>query len=248
MTRLLKDERLLMVFKKEIVVENATRSLQEQLANFMYKVYGLMGLAFTITAATAYYISQNPALYKPILTRSGIFFLVILVQFLIVIAITLLLPRISVAMATILFFLYAISMGITCSVIFLIYQMSSIYIAFLVSAGMFSAMALYGYFTRTDLSSLGNIFLMALIGLFIGLLVNLFLKSSLFDMILSAVGVIIFTALTAYDTQRIKYMGRLMLAEGQAASKVAIVGALTLYLDFINLFLFILNLTGRRRD
>ena len=126
--------------------------------------------------------------------------------------------------------------------------MSSIYVAFLVSAGMFFAMALYGYVTRTDLSSIGNIVLMALVGLLIGLLVNLFLKSSTFDIILSAVGVIIFTALTAFDTQRIKYMGRLMLADGQTASKVAVFGALTLYLDFINLFLYMLNLTGKRRD
>ena len=98
--------------------------------------------------------------------------------------------------------------------------MNSIYVAFLVSAGMFFAMALYGYLTHTDLSSIGNLVLMALVGLLvIGLLVNLFLKSSMFDMILSVVGVIIFTALTAYDTQRIKYIGRLMLADGQAGFK-----------------------------
>ena len=229
-------------------MEYTTRPLQERLAGFMYKVYGLMGLAFAITAVTAYFVSQSPALYKPLLTRPGIFFIVIIVQFALVIGIGFLLPRLTSAVATVLFFLYAISMGLTMSVIFLTYQMSSIYVAFLVSAGMFFAMALYGYVTRTDLSSIGNIVLMVLVGLLIGLLVNLFLKSSTFDIILSAVGVIIFTALTAFDTQRIKYMGRLMLADGQTASKVAVFGALTLYLDFINLFLYMLNLTGKRRD
>lgn len=229
-------------------MEYATRSLQERLAGFMYKVYGLMGLAFAITAVTAYYISKSPALYTPLMTRPGIFFIVIMLQLALVVSITLLMPRLNVSVATILFFLYAISMGITTSVIFLTYQTSSIYVAFLVSAGMFFAMALYGYLTHTDLSSIGNIVLMALVGLLIGLLVNLFLKSPMFDIILSVVGVIIFTALTAYDTQRIKYIGRLMLADGQEPSKVAVFGALTLYLDFINLFLYILNLTGRRRD
>ena len=132
-------------------MEYTARSLQERLADFMYKVYGLMGMAFVITAVTAYYIAQNPALYKPLLTRPGIFFIVIMVQLALVISITLLMPRLNSSVATILFFLYAVSMGITCSVIFLTYQMSSIYVAFLVSAGMFFAMALYGYFTHTDL-------------------------------------------------------------------------------------------------
>lgn len=229
-------------------MEYATRSLSEQLSDFMYRVYGLMGFAFVITAGTAYYIAQSPALFKPLMTSPGIFFAVIVVQLILVVSITLMMPRLNFATAAILFLLYAISMGVTTSVVFLTYQMSSIYVAFFVSAGMFFAMAMYGYFTRTDLSGIGNIVLMALFGLLIGLLVNLFLHSSTFDIILSAVGVIIFTALTAYDTQRIKYIGRMMLADGQEVSKVAVFGALTLYLDFINLFLYILNLTGRRRD
>lgn len=229
-------------------MEYTMQSLQEKLADFMYKVYGLMGLAVGVTAVTAYYIAQNPALYKPLLTRPGIFFIVVIIQFALVIGITLLMPRLSFGWAVILFFLYALSMGVTSSVIFLAYQMSSIYVAFFVSAGMFVTMALYGYITHTDLSNIGNIVLMALVGLLIGLLVNLFLKNHMFDIILSAIGVIVFTALTAYDTQRIKYIGRLMLADGQETLKVAIFGALTLYLDFINLFFYMLNLTGRRRD
>lgn len=229
-------------------MEYSAQSLHEKLTSFMYRVYGLMGIAFSCTAVTAYYIAQHPALYKPLMKSPGIFFIVLLAQFALVISITLLMPKLNNALATLLFFVYAVSMGVTSSVVFLVYDMSSIYIAFFVSAGMFIAMALYGYFTRTDLSSVGNMILMLFVGLMIGLLVNLFLKSDRFDIILSALGVIIFTALTAYDTQRVKYIGRLMIVEGQSAGKVAIFGALTLYLDFINLFLYMLNLTGRRKD
>ncbi len=229
-------------------MEYTTQSLQERLAGFMYKVYGLMAVAFVITAAIAYYISHTPTLYKPLVTSPGIFMVVLIAQLILVVFITLLMPRLNTSIAALLFFLYAISMGITSSVIFLIYDTHSIYIAFFVSAAMFAAMAIYGYVTKTDLSSIGNIALMALVGLVIGLLVNLFFKNDMFDIILSSVGVIIFTALTAYDSQRIKYIGRLMLAEGQGISKIAIFGALTLYLDFINLFLYILSLTGRKRD
>jgi FtsH-binding integral membrane protein len=223
-------------------------SLQERLTDFMYKVYGLMGLAFVITGLTAYYIAKSPALYTPLVTRPGIFFAAIMVQLVLVVSISLLLPKLSFATASILFMLYAVSTGVTTSLVFLTYQMNSIYVAFLISAGMFFAMALYGYMTRADLSQIGSILLMALFGLMIGLFVNVFLQSSKFDIILSTVGVLIFAVLTAYDTQRIKYLGGIMLAEGQEVSKVAVFGALTLYLDFINLFLYILNLTGKRRD
>ena len=224
------------------------QSLHERLADFMYRVYALMSFAFVVTAATAYYVAQNPCLYKSLLTSPGIFFGMFLIQLILVVSITMLLPRINLATAVVLFFLYAISTGVTTSIIFLTYQMSSIYTAFFVSAGMFLVMALYGYFTRTDLTGLGNFFIMALFGLLIGIVVNIFMQSSKLDLILSSFGVIIFTALTAYDVQHIKYMGRLMLAEGQEVSKVAVFGALTLYLDFINLFLYILNLTGKKRD
>jgi hypothetical protein len=229
-------------------MEYTQTSMQERLTDFMYKVYGLMGLAFVVTGLTAFYIAKTPALYIPLVTRPGILFLVILIQLLLVISISLLMPKLSFTSASILFLLYAVSMGVTMSTVFLMYQMNSIYIAFLISAGMFFAMALYGYITHADLSQIGSILLMALFGLLIGLFVNMFLQSSKFDVILSIAGVLIFAVLTAYDTQRIKYVGRLMLAEGQDVSKIAVFGALTLYLDFINLFLYLLNLTGKRRD
>ena len=155
-------------------MEYSTQSLHEKLTSFMYKVYGLMGAAFSCTALTAYYIAQHPALYKPLMKSPGIFFIVLLVQFALVIAITLLMPKLNSTLAMVLFFVYAVSMGVTSSVVFLVYDLTSIYIAFLVSAGMFVAMALYGYFTRTDLSSIGNMVLMLFVGLMIGFLLIYF--------------------------------------------------------------------------
>lgn len=229
-------------------MEYSQVSLQDRLTDFMYKVYGLMGLAFVVTGLTAYYIAITPTLYTPLITRPSIMFVAILIQFLLVISISFLLPKLSFVTASLLFLFYAVSMGVTMSLVFLVYQMSSVYLAFLISAGMFFAMALYGYVTRVDLSQLSSILLMALFGLIIGLFVNMFLQSSKFDIVLSSIGVLVFAVLTAYDTQHIKYIGKFMLAEGQDVSKVAVFGALTLYLDFINLFLYILNLTGKRRD
>lgn len=229
-------------------MELAPRSLEERIAGYMYRVYGLMAIAFGITAATAYYVSITPSIYKPIFSSPWILLGLFLVQIIFVVGLTVLLPKLNFFVALILFFGYAVLLGLTLSVIFLRFETSSIYLAFFISAGMFAAMALYGYFTHTDLSSLGNILFMALFGLIIGLVVNMFLKSSWFDLLLSSLGVIVFTALTAYDSQRIKYIGRLMIADGNPISKVAVLGALTLYLDFINLFLYMLQLVGRRRD
>lgn len=225
-----------------------SRPLEERIAEYMSMVYGLMAVAFGITSATAYYVSKTPSIYKPIFSSPWALFGILLAQIVFVVGLTALLPKLNFLVAMILFFGYAILLGLTLSVIFLQFQMASIYLAFFISAGMFAAMAIYGYFTRTDLTSIGNIMFMALFGLIIGLFVNLFLKSSKVDVFLSALGVIVFTALTAYDSQRIKYIGRLMIADGNAMPKVAVFGALTLYLDFVNLFLFMLQLLGRKRD
>lgn len=229
-------------------MQDFVHSIHERIANFMYRVYGLMAVAFVITATTAYYIANTESLFKPLVEKPALFIGVMIVQLILVVVLTLMMTRLSFFMAATLFFVYSLSMGVTISVIFLVFQLSSIYIAFFVSALMFAAMSIYGYFTGTDLTSIGNIVMMALLGLIIGLFVNLFLKNSMVDIILSAVGVIIFTALTAYDTQRLKYMARLMFSEGVEIRQVAVFGALTLYLDFVNLFLFMLQLTGRRRD
>lgn len=229
-------------------MEYIPHTKEERITGYMSSVYGLMSLAAAITAVVAYYVSVTPRIYQPLFSSPWTLFGLFLVQILCVVGLTVLLPKLNFFFAFLLFIGYAGLLGLTLSVIFLSFQMSSIYLAFFISAGMFAAMAIYGYFTRTDLTSIGNILFMALFGLIIGLVVNLFLKSPMVDVFLSAVGVILFTGLTAYDSQRIKHIGRIMIAQGISSSKVAVVGALTLYLDFINLFLYMLQLIGRRRN
>jgi len=225
-----------------------TIASSERLANFMYRVYALMALALVVTGTTAYYVASTPALFKGIYGSPSVVLGLFIFQFALAIVLTFLLPKMSLAMATLLFFIYAISLGLTISVIFLVYTAASIYSSFFITAGMFAIMAIYGYVTKADLTTMGNIAIMGLIGLIIASFVNLFIKSPTFNYILSAIGVLIFTVLTAYDSQKIKQIGMQLMADRQTISKVAIFGALTLYLDFLNLFLYILQFTGQRRS
>ena len=148
--------------------------------------------------------------------------------------------------ATLMFILYSVINGALLSYIFLLYTSSSIATVFFITAGTFATMALIGYTTKTDLTSIGKYLFMALIGLIIATLVNVFIKSSGFTLILSYIGVLIFVGLTAYDSQKIKQMLLQAPDAGEGAQKVALLGALTLYLDFINLFLYMLRIFGRR--
>jgi len=150
--------------------------------------------------------------------------------------------------AVMMFLLYAMLVGVTLSVVFYVFTIASVFSAFLTAAGMFGGMSVYGYMTRSDLTAVGSIALMMLWGLLLGLVINLFLHSPAIDFMLSGAGVIIFTLLTAYDTQKIKRLGQQMLVDQQMMEKVTILGALTLYLDFINLFLYMLRLMGKRRN
>lgn len=217
-------------------------------SSFMAGVYGWMSCALAITAATAYYVAHTPAVFTYIYTHSSIMFGLFIGQLALVFAISFFINRISFVTALVLFLVYAATLGITLSTIFYVYTQSSIITTFITTAGMFGAMSLYGYFTDADLTSVGNMSFMALIGLIIGTVVNMFLKSEQFDYVLSGIGVIIFVLLTAYDTQRIKQLGRSMLVNREAIGKVTLIGALTLYLDFINLFLFLLRFMGNRRE
>lgn len=221
---------------------------QSNVKTFMYNVYSLMSTALLVTAGTAYYCAQSVGFREVLTTSAWPLILIVVAQFALVIVLTTLLSRMSFGMAMILFFLFAISIGLTTSTIFLIYTDASIFRTFLITAGMFGIMSLYGYLTRSDLTTAGNIAFMALIGLVIAGIVNIFLKSSQFDLVISAVGVLVFTVLTAYDTQKLKQMAQHLFADQETISKVSVLGALTLYLDFINLFLFLLRFTGNRRN
>ena len=165
-----------------------------------------------------------------------------------VFAISAAINRLSLTMATLLFILYSAFNGVTLSAIFVVYSPVIITKVFFITAGTFGAMAAYGYFTKRDLTSIGRLMFMALIGLIIATVVNLFLKSAAFDLILSYIGVLVFVGLTAWDSQKIKRMLAMQTSMDENAMKIALLGALSLYLDFINLFLYLLRIFGRSNN
>jgi FtsH-binding integral membrane protein len=214
----------------------------------MYQVYAWMSAALGLTALVAYSIGHAPHIFKGIFTNPAYLFAIIIVQLGLVVAISFLLHRMSFIMAAALFTVYSLSVGVTMSAIFYVYQEASIYSTFLVTAAMFACMAIYGYFTKADLTSVGSISLMILVGMIFAGLVNLYFQSPAVSYAISAIGVVIFSLLTAYDAQKIKEMSQRFLYDYETSNKIALYGALALYLDFINLFLSLLRFMGQRRN
>jgi len=214
----------------------------------MRKVYLWMTLALVITGFTAYYVANNETVLSAIYTNQILFWGLIIAELGLVIGLSAAINRLSLSVATLMFVLYSLINGATMSFIFYVYAKSSITNVFLITAGTFAAMALFGYFTKTDLSSMGKILMMALIGVIIASIVNIFTKSEGLSIILNYVGVLVFVGLTAYDTQKIKQMMLMAPDAGEGSQKIALLGALSLYLDFINLFLYLLRIFGSRRD
>lgn len=214
----------------------------------MRKVYVWMTMALVITGFTAYGVANSPALLQAIFTNRILFWALIIGELALVWSISGAINRLSLTTATLLFVLYSVLNGATLSVIFVAFSTTVITKTFLVTAGTFGVMSLIGYTTKTDLTSMGKLLFMALIGLIIATVVNLFIKSSGFDLIISYIGVLIFVGLTAYDTQKIKHMLAMADSMDEGAQKIALMGALSLYLDFINLFLYLLRIFGSSRD
>lgn len=212
----------------------------------MRKVYVWMTLALVITGFTAYAVSTSPAILQAITTNKLLFWGLMIGELGLVMWISAGINRLSLTSATLLFVLYSVINGVTMSFIFLAYTRTSITSVFFITAGTFAIMAFIGYTTKTDLSSMGKILFMALIGLILATIVNIFLKSPMFNYILSWIGVAIFVGLTAYDTQKIKQMLMYQEAADEQGQKIALLGALSLYLDFINLFLYLLRIFGNR--
>ena len=212
----------------------------------MRKVYVWMTLALVITGVTAYGVATSPGLMMAIATNKLLFWGLIIAEFGLVLAISAAINKLSLTTATLLFVLYSVINGATLSFIFAIYTMSSIASVFFITAGTFAVMAFIGYTTKKDLTSIGKILLMALIGIIIATVVNIFLKSTGLEMIVSYLGVLIFVGLTAYDSQKIKQMLLMAPDAGEGAQKLALLGALSLYLDFVNLFIYLLRIFGRR--
>ena len=212
----------------------------------MRKVYVWMTLALLITGATTYGVATSPGIQMALFSNQLLFWGLIIAEFALVIGISAAINRLSLTTATLMFILYSVINGAMLSSIFLIYTMSSIASVFFITAGTFGVMALIGYTTKKDLTSMGKILFMALIGIIIATVVNIFLKSSGLQMIVSYLGVLIFVGLTAYDSQKIKHMLQMAPDASEASQKLALLGALTLYLDFINLFIYLLRIFGRR--
>ena len=214
----------------------------------MRKVYLWMTLALVITGFTAYYVAHNETLLTALVSNQILFWGLVIGEFALVIGLSAAINKLSLTMATLMFVIYSVINGATLSFIFLIYTSSSITNVFFITAGTFAVMALIGYFIKVDLSSMGKILMMALIGIIIATIVNIFTKSEGLAMILNYLGVLVFVGLTAYDSQKIKQMMMAAPDAGEVAQKMALLGALSLYLDFINLFLYLLRIFGARRD
>ena len=218
----------------------------QSVAKVMRSVYLRMFLGLLATAFTAMFVASQESLMLAIFGNKIFFWGLIIAEFACVIGISGAINKISTAMAVLLFFVYAIINGVTMASIFRVFEISTIAQTFFITAGVFGAMSAYGYLTRADLSKFGAFLFMALIGLIITSVVNIFFmeESKTLDWVISLVGVGIFIGLTAWDTQKIKMM--VMQSNGYNVGKIATLGALSLYLDFINLFLYLLRIFGSR--
>ena len=224
------------------------RQMEASLAfpTLMRKTYLWMAMALVITGLTAYVVATNAALTQFLFTHSSLIWVLFLAEIGLVIGLSAAIRKISLPTATLMFVVYAALNGITFSSLFFVYTMGSLASTFFITAGTFGAMSLVGFFTKADLSSMGKILLMALVGLIIASVVNIFVGSSGLELLMTYVGVLIFVGLTAYDTQKIKQMFLSAPDASESTQKYAVLGALTLYLDFINLFLYLLRIFGRK--
>lgn len=220
---------------------------QSAAATLMKSVYMQMAAALAITGLVSYFLSNSVQFWTMLAENPSIIWITLIAQIALVIWLSARLVKMSMTSATLLFILYSALMGVTMSSIFMLYTTASIATVFFITAGTFLVMSLIGYFTRIDLTRIGSILVMALIGLIIASVVNIFLGNEILYWVISYVGVLIFVGLTAYDTQKIKEMVVEYGSVDEMGHKLALFGALSLYLDFINLFLYLLRIFGDRR-
>ena len=219
-------------------------TLQRYVAAVMRRVYGKMTLGLLLTAVTSLLVVSSPAALSLLFSTRAAIWILFAVEIGLVIYLSARINKLSTGAATALFFLYSALNGATLAPIFLVYTGASIAKAFFITTGMFGAMTIFGYVTRQDLSKIGSFLVMALFGLIACLLVSMFWQNSMFELLISFASVLIFVGLTAWDTQAIKRM--CAEADSSMVGKVATMGALTLYLDFINLFIYLLRIFGNR--
>ena len=226
----------------------STRYSDSVVATLMRNVYIWMTLALVITGLTAMVTAKSEALMTFIFTNNWALIALMILQLGLVFYFSARVNRMSFSTATAVFILYSAITGLTFSSIFVVFSMNSIATTFFITAGMFAAMALVGSFTKKDLSGMGKFALMALIGLIIAGIVNMFLRNAMMDFIVSGIGVLVFAGLTAYDSQKIRQMLQMQSEINESTQKLALLGSLSLYLDFINIFLYLLRFFGSSRD
>jgi FtsH-binding integral membrane protein len=229
----------------EKIVTERQGALSAAFPALMRKVYVWMTLALVITGICAYGVATSPALMQIVYGNKAAIWVLFIAEIGLVFYTTARINRLSLSTATTLFIIYSALNGVTMSAIFVAYTMTSIAQVFFITAGTFAAMALIGYTTKKDLTRFGGIAFMLLIGLIIATVVNMFVQSTMLDLILSYIGVVLFVGLTAWDSQQIKRALAMQPDMSESSQKVALLGALTLYLDFINLFLYLLRIFGR---
>ena len=214
---------------------------------FLAKVFNWMAIGLGLTAVVAFLVASSPTAINFFVMNRAVLFGLIIAELGLVIYLSARIEKLQAGTATSLFLLYSVLNGITLSAILLLYTATSVATTFVVTAGMFGSMAIYGFVTKKDLSSWGSFLFMGLIGIILATLVNFFFQSSMMSWVISGIGVIVFTGLTAYDVQRISRMGASVMSGSQESiKKMTVLGALTLYLDFINLFLMLLRFLGNR--
>jgi FtsH-binding integral membrane protein len=220
-------------------------SVDERVTAFLRVVYGWMCAGLAITAGTAWFVASSPALLNAIIANRAVFWILAIAQLGIVVALSARVDKLSATAASTLFIAYSALTGVTMSFVLLAYTGESVASTFLITAATFGGLALYGTFTRRSLAGMGQFMFMGLIGLLIASFIGFFWQNDGLQFMISLVGVIVFTGLTAWDAQRLKSMA--LAVEGSNSTQYAVVGALALYLDFINLFLFLLRFLGGRR-
>lgn len=218
-----------------------------ELRKFLLNVYNWMTMGLALTGLVAFGVSTSETLLEFILLNPFIFYGLMIAQLLVVIVLSAAINKMPSAVAIGAFFLYSFLTGLTFSFIFLVYTGTSIAYTFFICAAMFASVSVFGYITKMNLAGVGTFMMMGLFGLIIASVVNIFLQNSMLDMMISYIGVLIFVGLTAWDTQKIKRAAQQMSFETEEGKKVAVMGALSLYLDFINMFLFLLRIMGNRR-
>jgi hypothetical protein len=221
--------------------------ISQTISVYLTKVYNWMAVALLLTGAVAYFTAQSETMIQAIFGNRILFFGLIIGELALVGYISARINKLSSYKATLLFLTYTVLNGLTMAVIFMAYTSASISTTFIITAGTFGAMSLYGYYTKSDLTKIGSLAFMALIGIIIASVVNMFMNSEMMSWIISYLGVAIFIGLTAYDTQKLKRIAINGFENEESMEKSAILGALTLYLDFINLFLFLLRILGDRK-